>query len=144
LYQHVSLRAPQRPLEGLRPHLELTKYATCTTTQGGWWIHRKGTNNEAERLGGIFSTPSHRAAFHCTAFFSHNKLCNALCRGNNKHCTGFPTAYNKPCITPPHPPEEQEMRKTAKASFVASPIFHPNLILSLERELKQTHLCNKM
>lgn len=36
----------------------------------------------------------------------------------------------------PHPPEEQEMRKTAKASLVASPIFHPNLILRLERELK--------
>jgi len=36
-----------------------------------------------------------------------------------------------------HTPEEQEMRKTAKASLVASPIFHPNLILQLEQKLKR-------
>lgn len=99
-------------------------------------MQRQGTTYEAE-----WDSPppslSLSTGLHCIAFFTHNiKLCIAFCRGNNKHCIEFSSADNKPCITPPHPPEEQEMRKTAKASLVASPIFHPKLILRLERELK--------
>lgn len=96
------------------PHPKCATYSTMT--QGGC----------KERLRGIISV--HRAAFFT---FSVQAVHFTLQRQQQALHRIPPTADSK--SDPPHPPEEQEMRKTAKASFVASPIFHPTLILTARK-----------
>jgi len=105
------------------PQLGLTTdiLNTCTMYRHTWRMH-----NNSER--------------QISPYALHSpQIKTSIATLQREQYTEFSTADNKPCITPPpHPPEEQEKRKTAKASLVASPIFHPNLILSLERELKKS------